>query len=84
MMVGIKYHLHHLRRLLAWKNDKRKLSNPPNYNFVHYLIAFNIFDKLLYYSSRALSSLDELSYCSNRINKEHLPEKKIKHKKNNS
>ena len=49
MMVGIKYHLHHLRRLLAWKNDKRKLSNPPNYNFVHYLIAFNIFDKLLYY-----------------------------------
>ena len=44
MMVGIKYHLHHLRRLLAWKNDKRKLSNPPNYNFVHYLIAFNIFD----------------------------------------
>ena len=49
MMVGIKYHLHHVRRLLAWKNDKRKLSNPPNYNFVHYLIAFNIFDKLLYY-----------------------------------
>ena len=49
MMVGIKYHLHHLRRLLAWKNDKRKLSNPPNYNFVHFLIAFNIFDKLLYY-----------------------------------
>ena len=49
MMVGIKYHLHNLRRLLAWKNDKRKLSNPPNYNFVHFLIAFNIFDKLLYY-----------------------------------
>ena len=49
MMVGIKYHLHHLRRLLAWKNDKRKLSNPPNYNFVHYLKAFNIFDKFLYY-----------------------------------
>ena len=49
MMVGIKYHLHHLRRLLAWKNDKRKLSNPPNYNFVHFLIAFNIFDKLPYY-----------------------------------
>ena len=49
MMVGIKHHLHHVRRLLAWKNDKRKLSNPPNYNFVHYLIAFNIFDKLLYY-----------------------------------
>ena len=49
MMVGIKYHLHHLRRLLAWKNDKRKLSNPLNYNFVHHLITFNIFDKFLYY-----------------------------------
>ena len=48
-MVGIKYHLHHLQRLFAWKNDKWKLSNPPNHDLVHYLIALNIFDMLFYY-----------------------------------
>ena len=49
MMAGIKYHLHNLRRLSTWKNDKWKLSNPPNLYFIHYFIALFIFDILLYY-----------------------------------
>ena len=38
MMAGIKYHLHNSRRIPAWKNDKWKLSNPPNLSITFYII----------------------------------------------
>ena len=57
-------------------------STQPYHSFVHYLIAFNIFGKLLYYLVDSL--VDELSFGNYWINKENLLKKSSMIEKKNS
>ena len=85
MIVGIKYHLHYSRRYLAWKkiSENWQIHLTFLHNLVHYLIAFYIFDKLLYYfikSSITIGRIILLQWCD----EQGALSWKRKHKKKNS